>query len=94
MLNKDQWCNILEFSRQVKPDLSNYEEDGACKCASVLLTAAADSLMLMVSGYNICDSLSPYGCFQSRSTFYLVYFFHEQSVLVRIRKHLKVALIE
>lgn len=29
VLNKDQWCNILEFSRQVKPDLSNYEEDGA-----------------------------------------------------------------
>lgn len=29
VLNKDQWCNILEFSRSVFPDLSNYDEDGA-----------------------------------------------------------------
>lgn len=29
VLNKDQWCNILEFSRSVNPDLSNYDEDGA-----------------------------------------------------------------
>ena len=32
VINKDQWCNILEFSRLIKPDLSNYDEDGACKC--------------------------------------------------------------
>ena len=31
MINKDQWCNVLEFSRLIKPDLSNYDEDGACK---------------------------------------------------------------
>lgn len=29
VINKDQWCNVLEFSRQVAPDLSNYDEDGA-----------------------------------------------------------------
>ncbi|XP_013888259.1 DCN1-like protein 5 isoform X2 [Austrofundulus limnaeus] len=28
-LNKDQWCNILEFSRTINTDLSNYDEDGA-----------------------------------------------------------------
>ena len=31
VINKDQWCNILEFSRLVNVDLSNYDEDGACK---------------------------------------------------------------
>ncbi|XP_023932028.1 DCN1-like protein 4 isoform X1 [Lingula anatina] len=29
VMNKDQWCNVLEFSRTIKPDLSNYDEDGA-----------------------------------------------------------------
>lgn len=29
VINKDQWCNILEFSRSVNPDLKNYDEDGA-----------------------------------------------------------------
>jgi len=29
VINKDQWCNILEFSRSIQPDLSNYDEDGA-----------------------------------------------------------------
>lgn len=28
-VNKDQWFNILEFSRQIEPSLSNYDEDGA-----------------------------------------------------------------
>ncbi|XP_030601081.1 DCN1-like protein 5 isoform X2 [Archocentrus centrarchus] len=28
-LNKDQWYNVLEFSRTISPDLSNYDEDGA-----------------------------------------------------------------
>ena len=32
VLNRDQWCNVLEFSRSILPDLSNYDEDGACKC--------------------------------------------------------------
>lgn len=29
VINKDQWCNILDFSRTILPDLSNYDEDGA-----------------------------------------------------------------
>uniref|UniRef100_A0A2C9JCP1 Defective in cullin neddylation protein n=1 Tax=Biomphalaria glabrata TaxID=6526 RepID=A0A2C9JCP1_BIOGL len=29
VINKDQWCNILEFSRVIQPDLDNYDEDGA-----------------------------------------------------------------
>jgi len=29
VLNKDQWFNILEFSRFVSADLRNYDEDGA-----------------------------------------------------------------
>lgn len=32
-MNKDQWYNVYEFSRHVLPDLSNYDEDGACKLA-------------------------------------------------------------
>lgn len=31
VINKDQWCNILEFSRTIVNDLSNYDVDGACK---------------------------------------------------------------
>lgn len=31
VINKDQWCNILEFSRTINMDLSNYDVDGACK---------------------------------------------------------------
>ncbi|KAJ8256781.1 hypothetical protein COCON_G00189330 [Conger conger] len=29
VMNKDQWYNVLEFSRTVHVDLSNYDEDGA-----------------------------------------------------------------
>jgi DCN1-like protein 4/5 len=29
VINKDQWCNILEFSRTIYNDLSNYDVDGA-----------------------------------------------------------------
>nr|CAD7440889.1 unnamed protein product [Timema bartmani]CAD7586605.1 unnamed protein product [Timema genevievae] len=29
VINKDQWCNILEFSRTILHDLSNYDVDGA-----------------------------------------------------------------
>ncbi|KAM6072911.1 DCN1-like protein 4 isoform 3-T4 [Theristicus caerulescens] len=29
VINKDQWCNVLEFSRTINLDLSNYDEDGA-----------------------------------------------------------------
>lgn len=31
VLNKDQWCNVLEFSRAVDVDLKNYDVDGACE---------------------------------------------------------------
>jgi len=31
VINKDQWYNILEFSRSIHLDLSNYDIDGACK---------------------------------------------------------------
>lgn len=31
VINKDQWCNILEFSRTICSNLSNYDVDGACK---------------------------------------------------------------
>lgn len=31
VINKDQWCNILEFSRTINHDLSNYDLDGACE---------------------------------------------------------------
>jgi DCN1-like protein 4/5 len=29
VINRDQWYNILEFSRSIRSDLSNYDEDGA-----------------------------------------------------------------
>ncbi|KAL5293292.1 DCUN1D5 family protein [Megaselia abdita] len=29
VINKDQWCNILEFSRTINNDVSNYDIDGA-----------------------------------------------------------------
>lgn len=29
VINKDQWCNILEFSRTINTDLGNYDVDGA-----------------------------------------------------------------
>lgn len=31
VINKDQWCNILEFSRTITHDLVNYDIDGACE---------------------------------------------------------------
>ena len=30
VINKDQWSNILEFSRTINSDMSNYDLDGAC----------------------------------------------------------------
>ncbi|KAI1238294.1 hypothetical protein IHE44_0013014 [Lamprotornis superbus] len=35
VINKDQWCNVLEFSRTINLDLSNYDEDGACSFSDV-----------------------------------------------------------
>lgn len=39
-MNKDQWYNVLEFSRTINTDLSNYDEDGACEYTSDSLTAS------------------------------------------------------
>lgn len=36
VMNKDQWCNILEFSRSIASDLTNYDEDGACELPPLL----------------------------------------------------------
>lgn len=44
VINKDQWACFLTFSRDVKKDLSNYDNSEACKltqtrfCVSVQLT--------------------------------------------------------
>lgn len=38
VINKDQWCNILEFSRSISIDLSNYDIDGACKYYKIFFT--------------------------------------------------------
>lgn len=38
VINKDQWCNILEFSRTITPDLLNYDIDGACKLFPYIYT--------------------------------------------------------
>ena len=35
VINKDQWCNILEFSRTINNDLANYDVDGACECCLI-----------------------------------------------------------
>lgn len=37
-MNKDQWYNVLEFSRTINTDLSNYDEDGACEYKNSSLT--------------------------------------------------------
>jgi hypothetical protein len=44
VINKDQWANILEFTRFIHDDLSNYDFDGACefftlyaKCGYILI---------------------------------------------------------
>ena len=48
VMNKDQWCNVLEFSRSILPDLSNYDEDGACESSlpSVMPLACCHMLTL------------------------------------------------
>lgn len=48
VINKDQWCNILEFSRTINHDLSNYDLDGACKCANETLI-----LLILVTAWII-----------------------------------------
>lgn len=37
VINKDQWYNVLEFSRTVHADLSNYDEDGACEYSTFII---------------------------------------------------------
>ncbi|XP_054712336.1 DCN1-like protein 4 isoform X3 [Uloborus diversus] len=53
VINKDQWCNVLEFSKTIKPDLSNYDEDGAWP---VLLDEFVDWLKTK-NGRHVYDSL-------------------------------------
>ena len=40
VINKDQWNNILEFSRTIAPDMANYDENGACE---LYASAASDA---------------------------------------------------
>lgn len=45
VINKDQWCNILEFSRTINHDLSNYDLDGACKCTGDVYVESNKNVM-------------------------------------------------
>lgn len=53
VINKDQWCNILEFSRTINHDLSNYDLDGACKYIRWLLIV--DFCLVKITNYFMCD---------------------------------------
>ncbi|KAG8184621.1 hypothetical protein JTE90_022672 [Oedothorax gibbosus] len=55
VINKDQWCNVLEFSRTIKSDLSNYDEDGAWP---VLLDEFVEWLSLQQNFPNLKQSFS------------------------------------
>ncbi|GFU17174.1 DCN1-like protein 4 [Nephila pilipes] len=57
VINKDQWCNVLEFSRTIKPDLSNYDEDGAWP---VLLDEFVEWLKTKQNFPNLRQSTSQY----------------------------------
>ncbi len=46
VINRDQWYNILEFSRSIRSDLSNYDEDGACECWIHLILCSSDHFCL------------------------------------------------
>ena len=48
-MNKDQWYNVLEFSRTVNADLSNYDEDGACECLILFLIVIRIILLYCLS---------------------------------------------
>lgn len=51
VINKDQWCNILEFSRTIFNDLSNYDVDGACKLfENYLFLVYIHSMYLVILG--------------------------------------------
>ena len=52
VINKDQWFNVLEFSRLIHPDLSNYEEDGACKCKKFQCLTCPEILYELVEKAN------------------------------------------
>ena len=65
VLNKDQWCNVLEFSRAVDTDLKNYDVDGACKIFFSTVSSAifwsSFFLLQKIKYYNIfyfraCDA--------------------------------------
>ena len=58
VINKDQWCNVLEFSRSILPDLSNYDEDGACKFSMCVYLGLFFCLSLYLSINWLSVSLS------------------------------------
>lgn len=57
VINKDQWCNILEFSRTISVDLANYDIDGACECLSAFVgrSGSFDDWKLLFSGPVLLD---------------------------------------
>ncbi len=57
VINKDQWCNVLEFSRLIKPDLSNYDEDGACTYSKLYVFENRKASVRGVSCNRCCGAL-------------------------------------
>jgi len=59
VINKDQWCNILEFSRTINHDLSNYDLDGACKYAKrifiILIDKSRTKSFYINMSYYVCN---------------------------------------
>ncbi|OBS57740.1 hypothetical protein A6R68_11139 [Neotoma lepida] len=45
VINKDQWCNVLEFSRTISLDLSNYDEDGAFEPSAPCMLGRVEEIM-------------------------------------------------
>ena len=54
-MNKDQWYNVLEFSRTVHADLSNYDEDGACKYIIQCFLMKIQFLKLLNENMDLCS---------------------------------------
>lgn len=69
-MNKDQWYNVLEFSRTINADLSNYDEDGACEYKCKSLTSAGPPLQLLETKMTFSKSL----LFQLHKQFELHFF--------------------
>lgn len=52
-MNKDQWYNVLEFSRTINTDLCNYDEDGACKFNNCSFTASTFPHFVQISSVDV-----------------------------------------